>query len=211
MVDEFRLAFLKYSRPSYVCSVDELNVVLRLTHAAQSVLAKRHVLLIAACQDQPLLHCYQSDGWSTKISTLNVATDGEQVVMNKGRFRHEFILERSATRSVHYSGRHDLTFSYVAPRALLTGHTHLEFFSAACDFSHTLRNRGHRGAAITVYIFDRLLFSSMMRLLNGRHELFYDREYGSCPPDVFDFLRNLKLFAVSNALFIVVKMHVFGR
>ena len=192
-VDELRRLFAHYCQPGLTCSDGDMDVLYRLTVAVQSVLRKREQAMLVAYRNKPLVYAYQSDGWSNPITTVTSVGAGGRPVQSRGRFRQDFVLERGITRGLHYSGRHDLTFSFSAPRALLNGVGSLELFGAACEFCHTLRSRGHEGASLTVYVFDRALFSAMMRLLQGRHELFYHPIYGSCPVEDKADLRNTDL------------------
>ena len=70
---------------------------------------------------QPLLSCYQSDGWFRVISQyVTEAVDGKRF-KREGKVRAEFNLEKWLTKTIDGDGVVSMAMLFSAPRAMLNG------------------------------------------------------------------------------------------
>lgn len=62
--------------------------------AMSAMMNKRAVELLAAAGNDPVMFAYMSDGWGAPVASRTSATFGEHLVLRRGRYRHELLLER---------------------------------------------------------------------------------------------------------------------
>lgn len=180
--EEFRQLVEQITVPGLVCSHGDLDTILRLVAAVMSVLDKKADELVQKFDNQPVMACYQSDGWSACLSDTTTMKLGakEQRVRREGRYKHEFLLGRGMLRANHLDGRPWLAMCFSAPRALRKGRGSWHMLAAGCEFRPLLRSQGHQGVSTSLYLMDGALFESTMFKWMGIHDLFYHDSFGAC-------------------------------
>ena len=99
-------------------------------------------------------------------------------MLQRGRYRREFLLERGIYRVLLADGSTGMVMFFGIPRGLVKGRSAWNIFTSCCEFFPLLRKQGHTGIICSVYALDGVLFESMLRKAEARHALFYDRKTG---------------------------------
>ena len=182
---EFRRRVERYCVPGAVCGEWELDDVYRLATAVGDVMRDRCSQLLEAGKQRAVLNVYMSDGWGKKIRTsVSAKLEGTGVkLIREGRFKHEFLLERSLVRTYSRTAGHALGMEVGPPRGLEFGRASWHLFSAGTQFCPTLRAQGHQGISLSLYLFDGALFSSLYTKFCGLHNLWYDSDTGFADED----------------------------
>ena len=97
-----------------------------------------------AFADPSFLH-YQSDGWSTFVSSRHLAQVGAYRVTRTGRARNEFLLERVIFKAIDPTGNISSKLLIKPARPMDEGIAGWNVFSAACGFHTHFEECGSRG------------------------------------------------------------------
>ena len=97
---EFKQMVLRFSQVSYVLSASERVAALKISFAIKKFLQRKALRTLAAFPHEPCMMLYIADGWgATVFNTLKAAIPGSHLVITrKGRYRHEFLLQRGLLR-----------------------------------------------------------------------------------------------------------------
>ena len=182
-IASFRALVEQYSKVSYNCTEAELDEVYRLCCALSAVLEARTMQMLETDKDRCLMSCYMSDGWGKKVRTVSTAAADGVKVVREGRFKHEFLLERSMLRGFSGTGAPIMSMGFGPPMGMCNGRGSWNIMNAASQFSPALRSLGHDGLSITVYLQDGALFESTFRKWLGLHEVMYHPEHGFVEAD----------------------------
>ena len=170
--------------PGATLGADELDKAYRLCLAVHHVLQDRCASIVAGSGDRPVISVYQSDGWSCRMSAVHRESAGGSTVVREGRLRRENLLERGIVRSSKTGGHVEFGMILGPPRSLIHGRTAWHIFSAATEFTATLRAQQHAGVALQVYLMDgcSTMYSAQEKLV-ALHELWYTDCGGSAVGD----------------------------
>ena len=171
--DDFIRLVERLGDPNRTLSPAELDECLRVSVAVQHQLEKRDRDIMR--RHHSLLFVYMADGWGADVTEINTITDGDHLVRAHGRFRHEFLLERSLLSGIRgMDGEEvDMGMGFGPPKGLKHGRSAWHMLTAGCQFRTTLRAAGFTGAVWNVYIWDGAMFETQERYFKARHELFY--------------------------------------
>jgi hypothetical protein len=172
---EFKRMVLQFSRVGYVLTKTEVTAALKISYAIKKHLQRKALQSLAAFPREPSMMIYMADGWGASVSeTLTKPVSGTHlVVTRKGRFRHEFLLQRGLVRQSLSTGEQKLFTLMEDPLGLSKGKGSWNVFSANLMFFPTLRHIGCTGVTINVYLLDGALFSALDRKFKAKHLLYY--------------------------------------
>ena len=177
-----------FAKPHRLVQKAEETTCFRLCELAwyYQVLKAKHV--VEQAEGRPVLYSYGAD--STPMlttSTVSSLSPMKGRVVRKAGRGLEYLLERGFVVSTNSRGELLKAALFKAPTPLDKGKGAWQCFSASCDFFPILRRLGHRGIAISHYVFDRALFASLQTKQKQRHALYYEllgggrRRVGSLP------------------------------
>ena len=117
-----------------------------------------------------------TDGWSGWCNTTAFAAfPGTHLVSTaKGKFKHEFLLQRALFRTGTHRGADRLLAVVGEPEGLGEGKTAWNIMGGVFKFMKTLRQMGHRGVCGTTYLLDGALSSSVSRKVEALHDTYYE-------------------------------------
>ena len=186
----------RYCVPCISLSNEEFDDALRLVTAIQHTLTVRSQRLRDRHRDRPLLAVYMNDGWSCDIMEAIVTNVGSlNRIRNDGARRQEFLMERGLIRCRDAKEPTDLCFMVGTPRALKHGKKSEHLFAAGCEFMAPLRQLGHRGPLVSLFLFDgNSVNYAQKTLFTGRHEMVYHAGMGIVPDHQRMFLKASELF-----------------
>ena len=133
----------------------------------------RHV--VEQAEGRPVLYSYGSDR-TPMLTTSTVSSPSPiagKIVRKAGRGL-EYLLETAFVVTTNGNGELLKAALFKPPTPLDKGKGAWQCFSASCDFFPMLRRLGHRGIAISHYVFDRALFGSLQTKQKQRHALYYE-------------------------------------
>lgn len=162
----------RVSRPRNSLSWSEIRNVRKLAEILKELIKRRFDAALGRHRDRPCLLSYSSD--STPIATLETYSAAEWnhlKVRRRGRLNNHFIIQRAWLRTAD-----DLNVIFTEPFRVADG-TAWTAWTACTQLVPTLREAGHRGLAISHHCEDRLLFSSMDRIMNKHHN-YIDHQIG---------------------------------
>ena len=110
----------------------------------------------------PLAWFYMSDGWGAVVVSQHSARAGTDLCIRKGRFRHEFLLERALLKS--YNGLCvDTVMLMSGPRGMKHGRGSWNIYAGMRDFCNTLREDNHKGIEASIYLHDGAGFEAFSK------------------------------------------------
>ena len=131
----------------------------------------------------PSFESYQSDGWSTFVSSHHLSEVGAYRVTRTGRARKEFLLERAIYKTTDPSHHITSKLYITPPKPMDEGICGWNVFGAASDQSTMLREAGHRGVIGSHYLQDGLHADNFLRRQRARHRLYYEEDIYLGDPD----------------------------
>ena len=164
------------TRATVVLSSDETDDAIKLAHVLKQYTRDQVSHAISRAPGQPALLMHISDGWSGECQShiKRVVPGTHLVITRKGKFRHEFLLQRLLFRQLDARSGDDTLLTVVGdPQGLHRGKKAWNVFVGACSFFSTLRAQGHRGLCANIYLADGHLFSALVRKFRAHHKLFY--------------------------------------
>ena len=164
-----------FAKPHKVVPKDEVRTCFRLCELSwyYQVLKARHV--VEQAEGRPVLYSYGSD--STPMLTTSTVSSPSPIagkIVRKAGRGLEYLLERAFVVTTNGSGELLKAALFKPPTPLDKGKGAWQCFSASCDFFPMLRRLGHRGIAISHYVFDRALFGSLQTKQKQKHALYYE-------------------------------------
>ena len=119
--------------------------------------------------DHPAMQAYSGDGTPVSLAKrVNVRLFGKQVT-RQGRNTDEYYIQQAFFRFTDHRSQHQTRFLCAPPLALTKGLGADAQFAVGCRFSRTLRERGHGGIVLNVYVFDRKVIERLARFYLRRH------------------------------------------
>ena len=157
-VCEFRVFVRRLATPSLTLSPKDSAAVERLASCLDATLQRRwHILLKNAVDEElPLLYCYASDGWGTKLSEGHSYSIGPHIIRREGRVYTEFLLQRAVLKSIEADSAINMAMSIVAPIGMGEGKSGWHIWQAACNFTELLRFSAAHNIVMSVYMQDGL-------------------------------------------------------
>lgn len=151
---------------------------------AQSITASLRRLLNellrdAADRELPVLFCYGSDGWGTKMTSQHDYNCGTHVVRREGKVYTEFLLERAVLKSIAPDMSVRMAMEISAPRGMSEGKTGWHIWAAACDYKELVRFSAPRSIILSVYLQDGLHVGAATRRMQARHEIAFSNLLGA--------------------------------
>jgi hypothetical protein len=149
--------------------------MVRLSATLQKFFLDQYQRLVTQHVDEPILIAYINDGWGRMVSDRIVKKCEASFVhvCRNGRLRHEFLLQRAVIRIDTLDNKEIVKMIVAEPIGMRLGKRAVHVFTAACEFVGTLRQMGHCGVSLNVYLQDGLLHTALTRLFQARHELYY--------------------------------------
>jgi hypothetical protein len=172
---EFKKMVSRFSQVGYVMNKPEAFAASKISFAIKKFLQRKALQSLAAFPREPSMLVYMADGWGASITNkfTKPVPGTHLVVTRKGKFRHEFLLQRGLVRQSLSTGEQRLFTLIEDPLGLSKGKGSWNVFTANLDFFPTLRHLGCTGVTINVYLLDGGLFSSLDRKFKARHLLYY--------------------------------------
>jgi hypothetical protein len=169
---EFISMMTRFSKPGLAMTPTEDFQMVRLSAALQQFLRAEFVRLVQYHLDEPISVSYINDGWGRMLTdrVVRKVPESHVRVCRNGKLRHEFLLQRAVLRIDTFTNREVVKILVGEPIGMRLGKKSGNVFTAACEFLGTLRQSGHRGVCINVYLQDGLLHECLTRLFN---ELYY--------------------------------------
>ena len=189
--DDLREAVERLTISGSVLGKTDLDLAYKLALSLQHAMRLSTRQLIERNQNRPIMYIYMNDGWGQSVQEVNSIAAGDHLVLRRGKYRHEFIVERGLVKTCKPGGGVDISLLLAAVRALKGGRTAWHLFGAGAGFFPTLRSLRHSGPAIQLYLFDGALMAEAPAFI-GRHELWYDEEHGACWAEGDDEAAELK-------------------
>ena len=150
-----------------------------LADALVSLSRDRYESLVQKCQGRPVLVAHMCDGWASFVKathTMRPHVKGP-CVQRQTRKKEEFLLQRVIFRS--RIGSQDVMHQMcMPPRPLTLGRGSWNMLQATHEALLTLRDLGHDGINILVFIQDGALHASTFRKVRGLQAMKYERENG---------------------------------
>ena len=165
--------------PKSVLSQSEVDECYRLCEVVQRKCRQKADKMVQDSPSSPAAFVYMCDGWSASVSSSHTkVVSDEHVVLRRGKYKHEFLLERGLLKKKSRDMQNDMAVLFGYPRGLCKGRSAWNCFTAALEFRCSLREMGAKGIALEVMLVDGQLFSALGRHLDGARELFYDEDLG---------------------------------
>ena len=120
------------------------------------------------------MYVYMSDAWGGRINQSKRIVQGEHCVQLRGKFRHEFALERVLLFVMTPGHKIEKRMLCTPPRGLKTGKGAWQIFTAACELFQLLRAEGHQGMCVSLYLQDGQLYEPLRRHVQARHVMYYE-------------------------------------
>ena len=173
-LDSFRDLFKRLSEVGSTYTQADMEDALKLSYALQRFSLDSLKRLASDHRHRPAILVSMADGWGASVTkSVSLLYPGTHTrVTRRGKYRHEFMLERLLYRFVDEDGGAIVGHVFAEPKGLKDGKTAMHFFSAACAWP-TLRSMGHEGVATSVYIHDGALHGPLSSTFQGRHALYY--------------------------------------
>ena len=170
---DFRELLRTFATPSLVLSHRDNGTLGRLASCVSAFLRRRWDTLLRDAVDRelPLLFCYASDGWGTKLAEGHAYAAGPHVIRREGRVYTEFLLQRAVLKTIEPDFSVRMAISIVEPQGMGGGKTGWHSWQAACDYAALLRFSAPRNIIMSVYQQDGLHSAAMTRRMLARHEL----------------------------------------
>ena len=173
--DEFIEMVKQLSQVKRTLKDDEVSNALMVSYAVKRFMRRKLETLI---QDSPRdisMLVFMCDGWGASVSeTIRDNFPGSHLtVTRKGRFRHEFLLQRAMFRSVDPSDITKIMHLLDDPIGLKLGKKAWNVFIANSEWLPTLRELGCKGITLSIYLADGALYSALERKYRVRHYLLY--------------------------------------
>ena len=170
---------------------------LRLADCIKRFCRKRIDDVVRTNPLEPAVVFHMNDGWGALCaSTTKAAIPGTHLVATtKGKFKHEFLLQRALVRTGNVFGAECLLAVVGEPEGLNKGKSTWNILTGCTRFMSKLRQMGHRGPCATIYFLDGALYTSMARKIHILHDLHYDVLPESVEPEmlrVMEFVYTLK-------------------
>ena len=120
----------------------------------------------------PVMLTYMSDGWSTDLTKYSHCSLGGQAFRRTGRYRAEFLAEKSIVKAWQESGDLRMLLCVYPPKEL-AAKSGWHIFSASLS-QPFLRTSCPSCICMSVYLQDGLHSASFGRRQSARHDLWYD-------------------------------------
>lgn len=173
-----RALALDLCKASRVLDSAEANLLLRLVEVARVRMNRFARQLVRSAGVGAVLQMWFSDGtpMRTAVQYRDKGDGGENTEFRRhGRSGREFLLMRGYVKTLRH-GRCQIAPIVTEPLPMTKGKSVWHIFSATVAQVLNLPASGHtNGINISFYCFDRAIFSTMMRRLQARHRLAFDR------------------------------------
>ena len=116
-----------------------------------------------------MVKVYGSDGTPLLTNKGWIRRHGGLVVRRRGHASQEWLIQRVFVQGRDLQGERIRSIYFPDPAPLTHGKTAHALAACAWQCCPSLRSLGHKGAALTVYTFDRGYLSSLSRLLQQYH------------------------------------------
>ena len=131
----------RVARPCTWCSKDVLREIARVVDSIVTILQSKVEACILTSPTSPVMMTYLCDGWTAKIESREKISHEEHITVNKrGRYRHEFDLQRAFIRQKRACGKDRLLMLVAKPRGLSRGRKATDFFRIGCRASWPSNN-----------------------------------------------------------------------
>ena len=172
---EFTEMVLRLTQVSLVLSDADRLAVLKVSYTIRKLLRQKVVAVLAEHRHDPTMITYMADGWgATVFQKFRAPLPGTHLIITrKGRYRHEFLLQRGLIRISPLAGGSILVPLIEQPLGLGLGKSAWNVFRASNDFFPSLRFSGQTGVVINLYLLDGGLYDSLERKFKGKHLLYY--------------------------------------
>ena len=170
--------YIEYGKATKVYRGHEFDVAKKLAVVLRDFFKEQARTVVAKANGRPLLFSYSSDGTAYLCSEQATCMLAESKHHRDGRVLCEFLMERGCLRTRLAIGEVLSCILVAAPRLLLHGKDAWTQFSAACEFTPTVRSMGHRGIVVHSLSFDRAMHDSLSQKLKARLVAVYDDSMG---------------------------------
>lgn len=168
------------AQPNVTLDASEFNDAYKFGSVLLAMSTSKAKRIVDQSSQRPVMSCYMSDGWSVFVQEECVRHAGDGLrTRASGRFRHEFLIERSIVRQNRPSGAIDLAIVSPVIKSLRHGKGAWQMLASAADRHINPRARGHTGIVLNGYIMDGALFYSTICKLKALHRLWYRQDIGS--------------------------------
>ena len=139
--EDFVTTVRRLSRVGRCCDNDDEALVTLFARTLEIEVQVQLSNFIIDRGEHGLLHCYQSDGWSRVLKTTSrVFVDSAHSISRNGKFRHEFILQRSFLKYLDSTGSPHVMTVFSEPKAMRLGKCSWTFFDAYQKFTPIVRS-----------------------------------------------------------------------
>ena len=134
---ELKKMVSRFSQVGYVMKEPEVFAASKIAFAIKKFLQRKALQSLAAFPREPSMLVYMADGWGASITNqfIKPVPGTHLVVTRKGKFRHEFLLQRGLVRQSLSTGEQRLFTLIEDPLGLSKGKGSWNVFTANLDFS----------------------------------------------------------------------------
>ena len=122
---------------------------------------------------QNQLFVYMSDGWGADCNTSTAVRQGDHLVRRRGKFRHEFLLERGIHIVKPFGCDAKKRMLISPPRGLSAGKKGWNIFTAGHEYFPKLRVAGCEAISQQAYILDGQFFQGTTANWEAMHKLYH--------------------------------------
>ena len=157
------------SKPSLIAARSLRRDICKMANLCSDMLYHAIVEWSQEAGESPAMLAYSGDGTPVSIvKRVKIRLWGKHG-HRQGRNTDEYYIQSAFFRFLDQHGQHHTRFLCAPPLALTKGLGADAQFAAGCRFSKTLRERGHRGIVLNVYVFDRKGIERLARFYVRRH------------------------------------------
>ena len=184
-LDEFLDTIRRLKQPSLCLSKADKALTFKLAYAFRVFQRRRLRELVDCAPYDPAMLVVMADGWGSFISnTVKEAIPGSHLTITRnGKLRHEFILQRGLAVFQRESVS-ERVMLFEAPIGMGKGRKTGHNYQATCDFLPLLREVGHKGLVLHLYLVDGCLFRSLEKYFHARRCIYYDPDYAVLEGDL---------------------------
>ena len=143
-----------------------------MVEVVKAFMTEQEASAVEACANsRPAFKTYSADGTPVQVTVRYQNGQGDSRIIRRGKAGNEFFVERSYSLVFDHSGAPRVFCRFREPLSLVHGKGSWSLFACQVKFNRTLRQLGHRGIAISHYVWDRGCFSSLERLTRKHHSL----------------------------------------
>ena len=140
-----------------------------LSEAFKALMRRQRAQLIKDAEGGPVLMSFSSDGTPLSSKVRAKIQLEEKAHHRSGSQCSEYLVQLAAYRAFNMSGDAMSCVFMKEPMPLTNGKTADALFAADTSFAPTLRAMGHTGIAIQHHVYDRAMFSALMKRNAGRY------------------------------------------